>query len=244
MDKDWYCIENRKKGLLVLEGLGITVLIAFICYRSVWGMAVGVVMVPLWYRIRMKQLKQKMLDQLRREFQDAMQSIQGALYAGYSLQNAWKSARNDLYTIYGEETLMIREMDRMLKQLSVGKNFGEILRGFGERSGLEDVKIFCRVMEFAMKSGGDFAGIMIGCVKRISDGYEVQREIDTITAEKQLEFRIMMLVPIGIVIYITVTSPGYLDVLYQSIQGRLVMSGCLVAYGFSVFLAAKLIKRI
>ncbi|SDB01722.1 type II secretion system F family protein [Eubacterium oxidoreducens] len=235
---------KKTRILSFLEGIGISVLVALICYRSIWGMAVGIVIIPMWYKFRMLQYEKKRLDKMRKEFQEAMQSVSGALYAGYSLENAWKSARNDLFVIYGEETQMIREMDNMLKQLSLGRNFGIILREFGERSGLDEVKVFCQVMEFAMKSGGDFAGMIGACVRRISDRYEVQREIDTITAEKQLEYRIMMLVPIGIIVYISMSSPGYLDAMYETLQGRCVMTACLAGYAGAVYLAERLIKRI
>lgn len=244
MDYSTYQLERKESLLITLQGLGITALIAIFCYRHILALALGILILPLWRRMQYQRLLKKQTNALRREFLEALQSVSGALYAGYSMENAWLSAREDLHMIYQGKSMMVREIDHMLKALSIGKNLGMILRDLGERSGLEEVKTLCQVLEFAMKAGGDFSKIIQSAIGRMLDQYEVCLEIDAITAEKQLEYKIMLIVPVGIIIYISLASPGYLDAIYTTLLGRVVMSLCLVAYAAAIYMAKKFIAMI
>ena len=45
-----------------------------------------------------------------------------------------------------------------------------------------------------------------------------------------------------IVLYIDLTSPGFFDIMYRTMAGRLVMSGCLAVYGISLLLARRILQ--
>ena len=242
MDYSIYKLTKKEAFFILMQSLIISALLAAICYRSAWGMLIGIAVIPVWFRVRRSQKKRQRLQTLQLQFREAMQSVSGALYAGYSLENAFRSAKKDLGMIYEEDALMVREIDQMLYKLSVGKNFQEILKDFGERSNLKDVKSFCHTMEFAIKSGGDLTGIIQSTVKKINDRYEVQRELDTVTAEKQLEFNIMMVIPVGMILFISIASPGYLDPLYDTLQGKCIMTACIGVYAVAVLIARKIIR--
>ena len=60
---------------------------------------------------------------------------------------------------------------------------------------------------------------------------EVQQEIYTIRiVAKQMEFKIMSAIPMGIIVYLKVSFPGFLSVLYGSAVGKIVMTVCLIIY--------------
>ncbi len=242
MDYSIYKLSSKEIFIIIAQSMLISALLAVICYRSIWGMIIAVVIMPVWFKVRKAEFKRKRLKLLESQFREAMQSVSGALYAGYSLENAWRSAGGDLVVIYGEDALMVKEIEQMLYKLSVGKNFRQILQDFGDRCNLKDVQSFCRTMEFAIKSGGDMTQIIQTTVKKINDRYEVQRELDTVTAEKQLEFNIMMIIPIGIIVFITFASPGYLDPLYNTAQGKFIMTACIGVYAIAVFIAKRLVR--
>ena len=62
------------------------------------------------------------------------------------------------------------------------------------------------------------------------------------TAAKRFEQSIMNIIPILIVIYIDLTSPGFFDLMYSTIIGRIIMTVCLVAYIVAVLMAKKILK--
>ena len=77
---------------------------------------------------------------------------------------------------------------------------------------------------------------------RIGDKVELEREIKTTMSAKRMEQRIMSVMPLFILMYIGLTSPEFLSVLYGNPLGILVMSVCLAAYGGSVLLAKKIVN--
>ena len=68
---------------------------------------------------------------------------------------------------------------------------------------------------------------------QIGEKIEVKQEIETMMAAKKLEFRIMSLIPIGMISYISLTFPDFLGVMYGNLLGIVVMSVCLVIYAFA-----------
>lgn len=65
----------------------------------------------------------------------------------------------------------------------------------------------------------------------------IAKEILTATASKRMEQRIMSGIPVLIVIYIELTSPGFFGILYTTLIGRMLMTVCLAVYLASCWLA-------
>ena len=59
-------------------------------------------------------------------------------------------------------------------------------------------------------------------------------------AGKRMEQKIMTVVPLGIICFVKVTSPGFLDVLYGNPVGMAIMTVCMASY----FAAVKMGERI
>ena len=53
---------------------------------------------------------------------------------------------------------------------------------------------------------------------------------------------INLIMPFLIILYITVTSPGYFDACYSSAAGNILMTGCLSLYLFAYFLSCRLVE--
>ena len=68
--------------------------------------------------------------------------------------------------------------------------------------------------------------------EKISEKIEVRREIHTMIAGKKMEGRIMNLIPLGMILYFWICSPGFLDCLYEA-SGKLVMTALMAVYVFA-----------
>ena len=78
---------------LGIQCVGIGVLVSALVYRSWWGMLSICAGAPLlWRRDRRIWIWQKK-EQLKQEFREVMEIVSGGLHAGYSLENAFLSAR-------------------------------------------------------------------------------------------------------------------------------------------------------
>ncbi len=96
-------------------------------------------------------------------------------------------------------------------------------------------------MCYAKRSGGDLIRIIRDTTEVINEKLEVKREISTIISAKKLEQSIMNMVPVGIVLYMRLTSGGMFDKLYGNAVGIIVMTVCLLIYFAAKMLADQIV---
>jgi len=179
---------------------------------------------------------------LEEQFKDCILSLAASLRTGYSPENAWAEARREMILLHGDKSVIVKEVDSIIHKLKIKQPLATILEDFGERSGIEDIKNFAEVFGIAKRSGGDLVSIISSTAKTISDKADVQREIRTIISAKRLEQRIMIVMPLAILLYMGVFSEGFLDVLYEGVTGRVVMTGCFAVYLAAFFIGEKIVE--
>ena len=76
--------------------------------------------------------------------------------------------------------------------------------------------------------------IIDSAARTITEKLRVREEIVTLITAKQLEETIMAFIPAGIILYLNFAFDGFLDVLYDGVPGRVVMTVCLAVYAAAV----------
>ena len=175
------------------------------------------------------------------QFRDSIQAAASALKAGYSVENAIREAGRDIAPMYGEDTRIRIEYARMTHQLDMNMTAEDVLSGFAERTGQEDVENFVNVFSAAKKSGGDSIAVIRNAVKLISGKIDTEKEIETMIASQKLEFNIMGAVTFVIILYMKLTFGECLSVLYGNPAGAAVMTVCLCVYLSAYWLGRKII---
>ena len=209
--------------------LGIGVL-SFVFYRSV---AVFVCLLPFGFIypfVMKEQYRKKRQEVLLVQFKDAILSISACLTAGYSIENAFSEALRETTRMYGKDAMISKEIRLVIHKNRLNCTMEEALIDFAERSGLEDIRSFADVFLEARSSGGELMKIIARTADVISEKIRIRQEILTSTTSRRLEQKIMSGVPIGIVIYLELTSHGFFEILYETVVGRILMTGCLGAY--------------
>ena len=206
--------------------MGIAMLFYSDLRMSVFLIPIGVI----WYRNLLRELEQKKIRQFEQQFQNALQSLQAQLTVGYSMENGIKEVQRELKLLYSEKAVIVREFTYMTRQLNLNITAEQVWTEFAERVGLLQVDGFVTVFVQAKRSGGDSISIIRNAVNHMRERAEIQREIETIIAAKKLEFRIMTLIPFGIIAYMRVSFPEFMNVLYGNLLGKCFMSICLIVY--------------
>ena len=227
-----------------LVGFGAGFVVLFIFYKLIplavlGGLAMGAVNIFT----AQQRAMQKRITSLRRQFFDLMEAMGVAMRAGNPVLKALESARKDLVLIYGESSDIIDELDLILSRFHNAMPLSEAFADLARRSGLEDIQSFADVFTVAKRSSGDLGSIMRHTAEVIRDKMQVREEIITLTASRQFEQKIMNMIPFFIVFYVESSSPGFFGQMYGTGLGRMLMSGCLVAYVIS-YVAAKRILEI
>lgn len=242
MDYEVYHMSKGEKVKTWAMACIIVWLIAYLFYRNLIIVLLFSPAAFVVVKFQKKWLKEKRYWELNLQFKEGLQSISAALNAGYSIENAIYEATNDLLLLYDEDAYIIKEFQYMLYQLQVNKTVEEIFLDFAERAHLEDISNFVDVFITAKRTGGDLIRIISATSKNINDKIEVKREIQTMITSKKFECNIMSVIPLGIVVYMWISSPGYMDCLYNNLFGIVVMTVLLIIYIAAYLLCIHLTK--
>ncbi len=240
MDDRYYRLSKKEFLRFFAGGFGISVLVAWLFFRSPIGMAAAILLIPM--RIRSGK-RQKLLEKkqaLLLQFRDAMRSVSLSLLSGYSVENAWLESERETEELYGAAACMTMELGRMNAAVRLNEPLEQVFYQFAFESGCEEIISFAEVFCFAKRSGGDFAKIIQKTVVRISEKIEVEREIQTVIAGKKMEQKVMSFVPFFMILYLNLTSREFMTPLYGNTLGAAVMSIALFLYLCAVMLAEKL----
>ena len=226
----------------IVEIIGIVALINYLCYRVVWLYILVIPFGFLYIRWKKRTKKERRRKRLEYQFYDVLQGFYTAIRAGYSMERAVIECQKELQQIYGTNNDFVKELLFMEKQMRLGIPVEQLFIDFGQRSGVEDIQYFGEVFQIVRRSGGDLGQIIEKLTKVLGEKSRVRREIDVAISGKRLEQMIMSIVPGGIILYMQLTSDGFLDVLYHNILGFFVMSICLIIYIFSFWLGRRIIR--
>jgi tight adherence protein B len=72
--------------------------------------------------------------------------------------------------------------------------------------------------------------------------YLAQREIEVMVAGKKMEQQVMNLIPLGIILFLQISSGDYMDILYHNPLGVCCMTICLGVYCFAMWMAEKIME--
>lgn len=218
----------------ILEGLLLCVLIGFIFYEHIIGI---IILLPYiyWYRkAKIKEYERAAKWRLNLEFGEGLQSISSALSAGYAPEHAIQEGVKDLRLIYDENARILREFNYMINQIKMNISVEETFYDLAKRTDIDDILSFAEVFATAKQRGGDLIQVIQISCRAIQDKVEVKREIMTMVAAKRMEANLMKFIPIGIILYLKITSPNYLAPLYHNGLGILLMSVVLLTYVCSI----------
>ena len=233
---------NEKIRYLILSGLGLMA-IAYLFYHSIiLSMLFSCLAYPGLSRYR-SYLSEKRRKQIKEQFRDLLYSISASVSTGRQMPEALLEAEQSMKLIYKEDSLIVLELNNMVKRLNeYRESEEEILKDFALRTGIEDISDFVDIYLTCRETGGDFILVLSKASEIIMDKITIEKEIRTITAQKQFEAKILTAIPLIILCFLQLVSPDYLSAMYDGIKGRILMTLALSSLGFAYFWSMKLTK--
>lgn len=228
--------------MVFFKGLMILFIVGDLFYNSWAAVLCLSPSLLLYFRLERRRLKEKRSEQLQMEFKEALVLIGECMEAGYSVENSFVESYFSMKERFGDSSDMVKELNVIRQSLKLNVKIEELLMDLAERSDSEDIGDFAVVFAQAKRGGGDMASIMKRTIVMVKEKIEVQREIQIMLSGKKYEQKIMSLVPVGVMAYISVTSKGFFDVMYHNMAGVLIMSFCLVVYVGAVYFGEYLVR--
>ena len=228
----------------ILEGIIIVLAAAYIFYENVLMSFILSPYVYIHYRQRIKERIVHDKKNFKKKFKDGIIAVSFALNVGYSIENAFGQAVDELTLMYGGDSDIVVKFKHIVIRLGQNENLEDILDDFAEESKVEDIMYFAEIFRYAKRSGGDLMAVIKNTAQIIQQKEEVMSEVDTIISGKKMEQRVMSLIPAAIVIYLKVTAKEFIQPLYGNIAGIIIMTVCLGVYVISDMWAKRIVNKL
>ncbi|XVG94884.1 type II secretion system F family protein [Eubacteriales bacterium KG125] len=233
-------LKSNKIILLTISAIAC-VFLGFLVYNSFWF----TIATPIVYYSLSKKIASIKIarddKRFKKEFKDLLYSLSGSFSTGRHLVEALDEAHINLSKIYDARAPIMSEVNIIRNQLQMtGLDEIRVLEEFRSRRDGEDVADFVEMYKACRATGGDFADVLARGANIIAEKITIDREIDAITYQKKLEGRIIGAMPVVLLLFLNILAPDYIEPLYETLAGRVLMT---ISLALSI-LSFYLIERI
>ena len=240
--EEFYQILLQDQIVFWIKGIGYVVALSYIFYDSIKMLIL--LWIPFVFYVREQKVRKReeLKWSLCIQFKDSLNGIAAALSAGYSLENSIGATRKDLCTVYDESELIVQQLLVIENKVSMNVPVELAFAEFARQSELEDIINFSEILFTAKRMGGDLVQITKQSSSMITQRIIIEREIQTLLSAKKLESSIMNIIPLGIILYLRVCSPGFMDPLYHNLLGQIVMTILFIVYAAAKKVSERIVQ--
>lgn len=242
-DYDVYVMGKQEKLFNLLFAAVILFGVGYVFYHNKFLSALLMVFAVKWPKMRTRQIIEKRKNQLTLQFKDMLYSLSSALSAGKSVESGIQDALKDLRVIYPDpQTDILLELEYILRGIGMNNTVESMFSQFAERAHLEDIDNFVDIFVTCKRTGGDLIEVMRSTSNTIGEKIEVKQEIETTISGKKYEFQFMMVLPVIMVLFLTLTSGDYMKPVFTEAAGIAAMTVAILIFGLSYLVGSKVMK--
>ena len=242
-DYSLYKLSLKEILLLSMVLIALLEVIGILIYNSPYGIILFPLVYLLYEKRHRENLKKKRLDRMRNQFKDVLYSFSSSFATGDSMLAAMEKGIVVLNDIYGEGSELAGELYEMVKKIrAAGDEEVDLWLDFGKRSHIEDIRDFSEVFASCRDSGGDLARTVDRATEILTEKISVEDEIKIMAKQKVTEGRLVGVMPVIMIVFLRMTSPSYMNVMYESLQGRIMMTFCMGITGLAFLITERVTK--
>jgi tight adherence protein B len=170
------------------------------------GFAVPYLRLSIQRRARMERIEEQMPD--------AIDVIKRALRAGHPFNAAIKLVADDM------DQPIAKEFELTFSDLNYGGEVRRALLGLLTRVPSVTVMALVTSVLVQRETGGNLAEILDQIAKVVRGRFRFERKVRTLSAEGKMSAWVLALVPLGLVVIMSIASPGYLPIMLTSPLGH------------------------
>lgn len=224
--------------------IGFDLLIGYVLFDSVFYGLLAAPLFPFFYKEQKQRYLRAQKDIMRKEFKDVIEVMSGSLSAGYSLENAVLSAEIEMGKATNEIIYMGKELNQINNGIKLGYRVEDMFIKLGEKSEISEIEEFGQLISAAKKYGGNIIQLIKRTHDNITQKSVIELEIKTMIASKNLEGKIMLAMPFGIILYMRMTNSSYIEGLYNNILGKIIMVVALYVWFAAKCMIEKIIRSV
>jgi len=162
----------------------------------------------------------------RKQFQELLPqfllTVSSAMAAGLTLEQALTELSS------GKTTVVEEEFHRATQGLALGETLESSLRDMARRLSSPDVETMQKATAIGRQTGSSLTPILEAVAESALERSQVKREIGALTAEGMMSAYVVIALPFIVFIFLLLSQPGYISVLWSRPEGIAMGVGALV----------------
>ncbi len=248
LPKSRYLIKKKKKLMQAAvlmkpeEFLGASLInagaLTFLFYLISKSIIVALLFLPIGFIIPdliVGSKKSKRSAKINSQLPEALNIISNGLRAGFSFTQAIGIVTKEITGPISEE------FNKVLRDNILGKALEEALTNMSERIDDEDLDMVITVFIIQRQVGGNLAEVLDTISKTIRERVKLKNDVKTLTAQGRISAVIVSLLPFAIAIGLSIISPGYLDIMFTTLIGKLMIIAAITSQIIGIFILTKLV---
>ncbi len=197
---------------------------------AAFGVGLGFPRWVLWFLTNRRQKK------FTSEFANAIDVIVRSVKSGLPVNEALKIVAKEI------PEPVASEFTRLCEGLKVGVTLDQGLKRMFENMPTPEVNFFGIVMTVQLKSGGNLSEALGNLSAVLRDRKRLQGKIKALSSEAKASAMIIGCLPPGVMMMVYFTTPLYIEPLFTTRAGNLMLAGCAVWMSLGVFIMKKMIS--
>lgn len=230
--------------MIILASAAASLMISYLMYRNI---LFTLVVIPLTPRIRgivTDTLRDRRRARYMDEFRDFLFIVSTSIGAGRSMKDAVAESIPSLESIHGQGSILATELAKAHERMDAGgENDVTVLMDLARASGEEDVYDFVTIYSICKTTGASLITALSRAASVIIDKMTIEREVQELVRRKKSEGMVIFAMPVLVILFLNLSAPDYIAPLYESLAGRLIMTG-VIASDIGIYTLIERVVRI
>ena len=221
-------LTPKEKVIFYAAGGVIGLLLGWLFFES---LAFGLLLLPLLLLTEgraAEEMEQRRKRQWEEDFAKYLTELDSHIRLGRSLEAGMSEALRAGGVFAAE--------DWIVQKLEMNVSAADIFSELAERRPIEGLNYFAAVLDSNLRSGGNLHELMQNSLIQIQKKLQMEKEISSLLTKAKYESRLLTLFVPFLLLYLKALSPNFRQVMYQTMQGRMVMGVCLGVYLWAAYL--------
>lgn len=225
------------KKLCILGPAGFAATYMF--YRSIWISFMGMAVFIIYGLLDKKNVKINRDRKMKTRFLDFLMCLEPLLKTSGTFSHAFTEAVTDYKRFHGKDEMCFY-LDSAVNDFRINKLTSDVLESMAEKMDLEDARTFSGSMAVCEATGGNAVEVTSRTTELLVAKMRILCDIDTVLSGKVFEQKIITLMPFALIGLFTASAESYLEPLFSTIPGRIVMSAAGLLFLIQWFIGRKL----
>jgi len=214
--------------IALIAGAGMLGALIGLAASQRWPVAIlgaGIGAVIPWMMLKTRQSSRA--KSLNAQLPEAMDMLASALRSGFSFLRGLQLIASQMHPPISEE------FSQVIEEVQFGASVSEALDNLIGRTKDYDLELVVSAVQTQLEIGGNLAEILDNIGGMIRERVKLSGEIAAATTEGRMSAGILLALPFGVAFLMSITNPGYMDPLFTTRLGNilLVIGGGLMGLG-------------